>query len=130
SVGSALLISLLAALVLQINKVSVKKGFLVCFFAYLSHLVLDLFGPDERPPYGIPLLWPISSKYFISPVSIFLGVHHAGTSSTSTLEWIRAIFHPYNLGAIAAEILLATLLVLLARKLAKHVKPKSQSRYV
>src|SRR5258705_5811530 len=25
--------------------------------AYLSHLAIDLVGPDRRPPYGIPLLW-------------------------------------------------------------------------
>lgn len=43
---------------------------------YASHLLLDFFCEDGRPPYGIPLFWPFSSKSFISPYPIFKGIKH------------------------------------------------------
>jgi inner membrane protein len=120
SLGLAVLISLAAATIMRIDKISLAGRFRICFLAYVSHLVLDLFGPDERFPYGIPLLWPVGSKYFISPVQLFLGVRHAGSASTSTVQWIGAILHPYNLGAIAVEILLVMPFIFLARYMARH----------
>jgi hypothetical protein len=65
--------------------------------------------------YGIPLLWPLSAEHFISPISVFLGVRHAATASTSTLEWLEAILHPYNRAAIAVEVGLLLPFVLLGQ---------------
>jgi inner membrane protein len=74
--------------------------------AYVSHLAIDVLGSDTRPPYGIPILWPLSGAYYISPVPVFWGVHHAGVAAGSMPEWLIALFHPYNLGAVALEVAL------------------------
>ena len=76
----------------------------VLSLAYTSHLFLDLFGPDKRPPYGIPLFWPLSDATYLSPVQIFWGVHHAKSTSTSTMEWVMGILDVYNIGAIGIEV--------------------------
>ena len=91
SLGFALMVSLVTAILYNIRGKSFSVIFNLCFLSYLSHLVIDFFGPDQRLPYGIPLFWPISGEHFISPVSLFLGVHHVRSTSASTLEWIDGI---------------------------------------
>ncbi|MFQ5584838.1 MAG: hypothetical protein ACE5GL_10420, partial [Calditrichia bacterium] len=44
---------------------------------YLSHLVLDYFSYDGRPPIGIPIFWPLSNEYFMFPNPIFPGILHS-----------------------------------------------------
>ncbi len=85
------------------------------FLSYVSHLVIDLFGPDGRLPYGIPLFWPFNDTCYLAPWQVFWGVHHVGSTSMATGDWLRAIFHPYNLGAIGIEGLVTVPLVLLAQ---------------
>lgn len=104
SLGFALAVSLGAA------AICAKRNYFLpvlalCFSAYLSHLVIDFFGPDGRLPYGQPLFWPVSTEHFISPVKIFWGMHHAGSSDASQLEWITGVLSPYNLAAILVEVL-------------------------
>lgn len=72
--------------------------------AYASHLLLDLFGPDKSPPYGIPLFWPLTDDSYLSPVQILWGVHHAKSTSTSTTEWVNSILNLHNVGAIGIEL--------------------------
>lgn len=36
-----------------------------------SHLLLDMLTADGRPPYGIPLAWPVSDAAFRFPVEVF-----------------------------------------------------------
>lgn len=74
--------------------------------AYLSHLAVDLVGPDGRPPYGIPLLWPASDAAFLAPWTLLPGVEHAETAGTATGAWLAAVFAPRNLAAVGAELLL------------------------
>lgn len=75
----------------------------VVFLAYASHLVIDLFGPDARPPYGVPLLWPLTDHAFLAPVKLFMGFHHAGRTGASTAEWLRGVLSPANIAALAIE---------------------------
>ncbi len=42
--------------------------------AWASHVVLDYFGRDNSPPIGLMALWPFSSAFFASPVSVFYDV--------------------------------------------------------
>jgi inner membrane protein len=72
--------------------------------SYMSHLLIDLVGPDKRLPYGIPLFWPVTDATYLSPIKIFLGVRHAKSTSTSTSEWLSAIVDPHNLGALSIEV--------------------------
>jgi inner membrane protein len=115
SLGAATLVSLGAAGVWALRSRSFPAVFSCCFIAYLSHLILDFLGPDKRPPYGIPLLWPISEEYFISPVPIFLGVRHAATATTSTQEWVLGLLHLHNLAAIAWETIVVLPLIRLGQ---------------
>jgi membrane-bound metal-dependent hydrolase YbcI (DUF457 family) len=106
-----------SALVLRaIAGTAARLGFLLGFLCYASHLVVDLFGPDTRPPYGIPLFWPFSDHTFLSPVQLLLGVAHAGRTSASTGEWVNAVLTLYNVAALGLEIALILPFVLLARR--------------
>jgi hypothetical protein len=51
-------------------------------------------------PYGEQLCWPFSSKYFISPVSIFMDVQKANT----TAEFIPSLFSKHNFLMMFSEI--------------------------
>jgi len=93
-----------------------RLGFLLCFLCFASHLVLDMFGPDARPPYGIPLFWPISDHTFLSPVPLLLGAQHVSRTSASTGEWVNAVLTLHNVAALGLEIVLALPFVLLARR--------------
>jgi inner membrane protein len=104
SLGFALLVSLTMAIFYALRGWSFPAIFMLSCFAYSSHLVLDFFGYDGRPPYGIPLFWPLSNEYFISPVPFLWGVHHVQSTSGSIAEWFDGIFSLHNLGAIALEI--------------------------
>jgi membrane-bound metal-dependent hydrolase YbcI (DUF457 family) len=88
--------------------------------AYVSHLVVDFFGPDGRPPYGMPFLWPVSDQAFLAPVTLLRGVEHAETASTPTVVWLSTVFAPPNLAAIGLEVLwlapLAALALVLRRR--------------
>jgi len=106
SLGMAFIVSLAAAAVFRIEGMAVRSMFLLCFICYMSHLVLDFFGPDGRLPYGIPLFWPVVDRFFISPIPIFLGVSHAAETNASIQQWIRGILTLHNVGAMAVEILL------------------------
>jgi inner membrane protein len=115
SLGAGLLASFAAALI--VNKGALWKKWSLFFVAYASHLTLDFFAPDGRPPYGQPLFWPISNEYYFAPPGLQLlwGVHHAKATSAATTEWLSGILHLHNLAAIGIEVLVTLPLVLLAR---------------
>jgi inner membrane protein len=115
SLGAGLLVSVAAALI--ISKGAMWKNWSLLFVAYASHLALDFFAPDGRPPYGQPLFWPISNEYYFAPTSLQLlwGVHHAKATSAATTEWLSGILQLRNLRAISIEVLVTLPVILLAR---------------
>jgi len=115
SIGFAVLVGLVTAVIFKMRGRSFGLVFYLCFFSYGSHLFIDLFGADQRPPFGIPFFWPISGEHFISPVKPFLGVHHAAATTSTRSEWIQGILSMYNLGAIVVEVALVGPFVLLVR---------------
>jgi inner membrane protein len=58
--------------------------------AYLSHLVIDYFTIDSRPPAGAQFLWPFSSEYFLSPVTIFGEIYIDGRTRAGFLSTVLA----------------------------------------
>jgi membrane-bound metal-dependent hydrolase YbcI (DUF457 family) len=58
--------------------------------AYLSHLALDFFTVDTRPPAGLQLLWPFSSGYLVSPVTIFAEIYIDGRTRAAFLRTVLA----------------------------------------
>ena len=70
---------------------------------YASHLLLDFFTRDLRPPLGLPLFWPLSTSTFISSWTPFPGVVH-GNPGTPTPAVFAQLLSWHNLAAIAVEI--------------------------
>ena len=62
--------------------------------AWASHVVLDYLGLDTSPPSGEMALWPVSTAFYASPVSLFYDVPRAFSAA--------AIRH--NLVAVAIEV--------------------------
>jgi membrane-bound metal-dependent hydrolase YbcI (DUF457 family) len=58
--------------------------------AYLSHLLLDFLTMDTRPPAGGQFLWPLSSAYFVSPVTTFTEIYIDGTTRAGFLRTVLA----------------------------------------
>ena len=81
-------------------------AWLALLLAYLSHLGLDLLGPDRRPPFGLPLLWPFNEKPYLSPITIFSGVRHAGRTGVPTAEWLSNTLSISNLVGVLREALI------------------------
>ena len=59
SLGFAVALSLAIAGAYRLVGKPSKEIFLLAVTAYISHLALDMLGPDGRPPYGIPFFWPL-----------------------------------------------------------------------
>jgi inner membrane protein len=80
--------------------------FLLFFGAYASHLLFDFFGTDSRPPYGIPLFWPLSSANYLSPIPLFTGVRHVRSTDGHLLEMIEGVISWHNFLSVGREMLL------------------------
>jgi len=109
SLGVALVVSIATTLcyALLTGQRQRKWHWLPFFFcAYASHLLLDLFGPDSRPPYGIPLLWPLSDATYLAPVTLLPGVGHGGLLPVRTRDWLGVVLRWRNVFAVGVEILL------------------------
>jgi membrane-bound metal-dependent hydrolase YbcI (DUF457 family) len=121
-VGLAL--SVATALVLWRGPALRQRASALLFAAYTSHLVVDLFGPDARPPIGIPLFWPLSDATFLAPVTLLPGIEHAKSTSTPTVQWAMEVFSWVNVRAVAVELLVATPLLLAGslRQRRRHVQ--------
>jgi membrane-bound metal-dependent hydrolase YbcI (DUF457 family) len=68
---------------------------------YFTHVLLDCLIVDTSFPYGVQLLWPLSSQYVISPVLIFPTVYKADTSGA----FLGSLFQLGNLKLIGVELL-------------------------
>jgi hypothetical protein len=74
SIGVACLAGIIAWLIARRRS---NRPFAVAFaiaLAYGSHLLLDWLGKDSAPPYGLMVLWPFSSRFYISGADLFLEV--------------------------------------------------------
>jgi inner membrane protein len=76
----SLVVGLLGALIFYqsmrywLTGISKKRIFGCCLVSLLSHPVLDYFSADTSKPFGVPLFWPFSSEYYISPFPLFRDV--------------------------------------------------------
>jgi inner membrane protein len=123
SIGFAIAAGLVGAASFRMKGEAALSGFLLAACAYASHLLLDLFGPDRRLPYGIPLFWPLSLETYLSPVELLPGMRHAATTDATTLEWLRGIFAWHNVRALVVEALILGPCVLLALWLKRMRRP-------
>jgi hypothetical protein len=63
--------------------------------AYATHTLLDWLGSDTSPPIGIMALWPMSDRYFESPLHVFMAI--------SRRYWLPE-FWTSNIRAMAREV--------------------------
>jgi len=77
---------------------------LLCAAAYGTHLLVDFFTIDQRPPSGAPFLWPFSDAYFISPVTVFGEILIDGRSRVG---FIRGVLDWPTIAVLARETLIA-----------------------
>jgi membrane-bound metal-dependent hydrolase YbcI (DUF457 family) len=110
SLGAALIFGLAAALVAFLFGRSPARIGVAGAALYASHLLLDLFCEDKRAPFGIPLIWPLSSEHVAMPWSIFKGVKH-GIAGEELSAFVRHLFSWENGTVVGLEML--TLLPLL-----------------
>jgi len=102
SIGAALLYGVLAAVFVRMGT-SRPALFGVAAGLYLSHVLLDYFNSDSRPPYGEPLLWPASARYYVSPFTPLLDIRR--DASSGLVVFFTSLFSVHNLSAICLELL-------------------------
>jgi membrane-bound metal-dependent hydrolase YbcI (DUF457 family) len=67
------------------GKVTAKIA-LTYMAAYASHLLLDWLQADPTPPFGLQLLWPFSSTWFISGWSVFRATDRRHVLEVATMK--------------------------------------------
>src|SRR5919108_865930 len=102
SLGCAVLFALAVSGVILFLKLGdfVRKS-ITFFLLFFSHVMLDYFSTDTSLPYGVPLLWPLSSEYYIAPFAFLPDVHRS--VATSTIKFIASFFSLHNLWAVTVE---------------------------
>jgi inner membrane protein len=116
SLSFALASSLVVAIMFSEKKKTFWTVLGLSFISYVSHLIMDFFGPRKTPFSGIPLFWPVSKTLFLSPLPLFMGAYHAGRTASSSLEWFKSPFRKCNLAAIMIELLWIMPLFLLSQR--------------
>jgi membrane-bound metal-dependent hydrolase YbcI (DUF457 family) len=81
---------------------------------YGSHLLLDYFTTNARPPHGGPFLWPLSDAYWIAPVT---PLGEIIIDPSSRIGFIRSILGAETHGVWLREIMLALLVIAIVRLL-------------
>jgi membrane-bound metal-dependent hydrolase YbcI (DUF457 family) len=96
SIPFAAAVTILCILVLKAlrDEHSVRNG-LILGLMYGTHLLIDLLTEDGSRPYGIPLLWPITTHHSFSPYVIFYSIHRG--------NW-HQVFSWHNIVGLVIEI--------------------------
>src|ERR1044071_694587 len=55
------------------------NAFLLGSALYLSHVLLDYLIKDPSPPLGVPLFWPFSNEYYMSPLTVYRPFNYPAT---------------------------------------------------
>lgn len=85
----------------------------------LSHVVLDSFNRDLRPPAGVPMFWPLSDVA-VNPYPWFVDTDKLGGEG-SPLQFVLSLINLHNLYALAWEFAtLAPVVALVAWWRARH----------
>ncbi len=93
SIGAALLVFAGAWLVVRGRCRRPAGVALALGLSYGSHVLLDWLATDTSPPIGIMALWPFSSGFYLSPVTVFMGISRkywlaaAWTQNAASVAW-------------------------------------------
>ncbi len=115
SLGFAVLVALLVAVFLYLKDHGQRLQLTLLSAGLVSsHLLVDWLTRDRGAPYGIPLLWPLTSDRFQSPTTIFLDIRR---NNFFTWEIIS-----HDLRAVAIELLLCVPLLLACLYVARRMR--------
>jgi inner membrane protein len=70
---------------------------------WLSHVLLDAFTEDLLGPFGVPLLWPLSDRYFLFYPWFPHVARYSGSSEP--IEFFVSLLNTHNVWAATVEIL-------------------------
>ena len=90
SMGFALLFGLVMAWLGKKRDQALRWG-LAGGAIYLAQVLLDVIALDTRPPYGVPLWWPLSGDFVQSHWTIFLDVRRWNLTWAVVWHDIRAM---------------------------------------
>lgn len=92
------------------KKLSWTEG-ITLFFLYAVHVFLDLFSMDGRPPFGVPLFWPLTESYFMVP--LLPPVKHSVLDHATFGQFLGDALSCHNILVIGLELLMVLPLALL-----------------
>lgn len=111
SIGAAVTVAVIMSIACsKMLNMGMRRCFLLLLGLYSVHLVLDYLSTDGRPPYGIPLFWPLSKKSFIAPWPVLIGVAHSNLDHATVGQFIEGVLSVHNLYVITLEIAVAILI--------------------
>ncbi len=100
SLGAALAVAVLLAAVLYPERRCFLPHAAGIFLVFYFHLLLDFFTLDSMAPYGLPLFWPFTSRYFIAARPFFINIVRSAASG----DFFISLFNRHNLTAALREI--------------------------
>lgn len=109
----------LAALVAPVIKIPRWRAFWLTAAIVGSHVVIDYFTKDTTTPKGCMLFWPVTDKYYIFPVPVFLDIWRMSPAMA---------FGYNNMLAAIRETAIGGILLIMAHRL--NPLPKPLPRYV
>lgn len=121
SLGATLVAGLVFGFYFYAKKNQFWAPFAFSGLLYLSHVALDFLTVDTSPPQGVPIFWPLSGEYYLSPISVFSSVHKDSFSAT----FFQSLFVSENIWTVFREIFILGPFVLLVY-LVKLIKNKIQ----
>lgn len=102
SIFTSIFFAFIFSLIFSLNRVF-RDRFLIFSSLFLSHILLDYFSLDTGFPYGIPLFWPFSNKYFYPDMPVFLDIQResVGNLLFSYHNWLAVLRELLILGPVA-----------------------------
>jgi len=119
SLGMAIGLSLVGGLIISIiwRDLNFFKISRLIFLLVFSHLLLDFFTEDLKPPFGFPFFWPVTETCFLSPWPI---IPHVSRDIADPKFW------GHNMMVVLFESLLFLPLFFLSWKCGNYPKEKGQ----
>lgn len=101
SLGAAMAVAAIGGWLFFLKKKRFWATAVGIFLVFCSHLLLDYFAWDFVAPYGLPLFWPFSSRYFIAARPFFINI----IRSPASTDFFPSLFNHHNLAAALREII-------------------------
>jgi inner membrane protein len=113
SVAAVVVVATVIALAVRgLGRGSARRAFVMGAVLYASHLLLDFLTADARPPHGGPFLWPLTDRFFLSPITVFGEIIIDPRSSPG---FVRSLLTPTALAVWRTEVLVFVTTVAVVR---------------